>query len=188
LTCDVTVEEQLVAAVGRAADHFGRIDILINNAGQGYDAMIEETDVALFRRLFDLYLAAPLVAMKQVIPLMRRQGGGAIVNVSSGTALMHMPGMGAYSAVKAALAHLSLTARQELKEDGIAVTVVYPWVTLTEFERRTIKAHGETGEEESFEHLPHPPDTAEFLAGKIVEARESGVAEVHPHDWMLKLS
>ena len=69
----------------------------------------------VFHYLFDLDVMGPVVAMQEVVPLMRKQGGGAIVNVSSGTALMHLEGMGGYAALKAALAHLSLTAREELK-------------------------------------------------------------------------
>jgi NAD(P)-dependent dehydrogenase (short-subunit alcohol dehydrogenase family) len=188
--CDVTDPAQVTAMVRLAEERFGRIDILVNSAGQGYDATIEETDLAQFQRLFDLYLAGPLVAMQAVIPAMRRRGEGAIVNIASGSALMHLPGMGAYAAVKAALAHLSLTAREELKDDGITVSVVYPYVTLTNFDRNTI-TEGGGGEEPvgeqpggSFDYLPHPPDTPEFLAGKIVEGIERGAAEIIPHEWM----
>ena len=187
VVCDVTDVAQIAAMVRAVEERFGRVDILVNNAGQGYDATMEETDLARLRRLFDLYLAAPVVAMKLVVPLMRRQGGGAIFNVSSGTALMHLPGMGGYSAIKAALAHLSLTAREELKDDGITVGVIYPYVTLTAFEPNTIKEGADSSDDEgenSYDFLPHPPDTAEFVAERIVVAIENGDAEVYPHDWM----
>ena len=186
ITCDVTRKDEIRAMVRQVEAHFGRIDILVNNAGQGYDASIEDTDIGQLQRLFDLYLAGPIVAMKEVIPVMRRLGGGAIVNVSSGTALMHLPGMGTYSAVKAALAHVSLTAREELKDDRITVTVVYPYVTLTDFERNTIKAGTDEDEqpEGSYDHLPHPPDAPEFVAECIVSGIDSGEAEVLPHAWM----
>ena len=74
--------------VKQAYDHFERIDILVNNAGRGYDVPVEKTDIEIFRYIFDLDVVGPLVAMKETIPIMRRQGGGKIVSVSSGTALM----------------------------------------------------------------------------------------------------
>ena len=74
--------------IKQTCDHFGRVDILVNNAGQGYDAPIEKIDVDVFRGIFELDFLGPVVAMQQVIPIMRKHGGGAIMNVSSGLALM----------------------------------------------------------------------------------------------------
>jgi short-subunit dehydrogenase len=143
---------------------FGRIDILINNAGIGYDAPAEKTNIDLFHHIFDLDVVGPLVAMQQVIPFMRKQGGGAIVNISSGTALMHLPNMSAYAAMKRALADISLTAREELKKDHINVSVVYPYITLTDFEKNTIKENVPTAEEEEGDFVMPPADTAEYVA------------------------
>src|SRR5207253_1933120 len=99
---------------------------LINNAGQGYDAMIEKINSKTYHYIFDLDVVGPLIAMQEVIPLMHEQGGGAIVNISSGTALMSLPSMGAYSSLKRALVGLSLTANEELKNENISVSVVFP--------------------------------------------------------------
>ena len=93
--------------------YFGRVDILVNNAGQGYDAPIEKIDVDTFRCIFELDFLAPVIAMQQVIPIMREQGGGAIINISSGLALMYLPGMSIYASLKRALSHISLTARED---------------------------------------------------------------------------
>jgi short-subunit dehydrogenase len=182
---DMTKDIEIRDMVEAVEKHFGRIDILINNAGQGYDAPVEKTDIATFRRIFELDVVGPLVAMQCVIPLMRKQGGGAIVNISSGTALMHLPNMGAYSGLKSALAGISLTAREELKTDNIAVSVVYPYSTLTNFEINTIKdfVENENGEQGG---SPPPPDTAGYVAEKIVEGIETGKAEVFAHEWMEK--
>jgi short-subunit dehydrogenase len=125
--------------------------------------------------------------MQQVIPAMRKQRGGAIVNVSSGLAFMYLPSMSAYGSLKRALSHISLTAREELKDDNIAVSVIYPYITATDFEKNTIKAGPE---EEKWEPegegggAPFPADTAEYVAQKIVDAIETGDAEVFAHDWM----
>jgi len=180
---DMTKIDVIKKMVNQTETHFGRIDALINCAGQGYDAPIEKTDIGIFQHIFELDVVGPLVAMQQVIPAMRRQGGGAVVNVSSGTALMYLPNNGAYSAMKRALANLSLTAREELKQDGIVVSVVYPYVTLTDFEKNTIKDPSLTQEMQEGE-LPFPADTAEYAAQKIIEGLEKGEPEIFAHDWM----
>jgi short-subunit dehydrogenase len=186
IVADMTREGEIRKMVKMAKDHFGRIDILINSAGQGYDAPVEKIDIDTFRRVFDLDVVGPLVAMQQVIPLMKSQGGGTIVNISSGTALMYLPNMGAYSSLKRALAAISLTAREELKSANIAVSVMYPYITLTEFEKNTIKdvVESDKGNEGG---PPFPADTAEYVAGKILEGMASGEAEIFAHDWMKKI-
>jgi short-subunit dehydrogenase len=171
--------------VKEVADKFGKIDILINNAGVGYDALAEKIDVDTFHYLFDLDLVGPLAAMQQVIPVMRKQGGGTIVNVSSAVALMTLPNNAPYASIKRALAVLSLTAREELKTDNIVVSVVYPYITLTNFERNTIR-EVPVPESELEPHGPFPPDSADYAAQKIVEGIESGEAEIFAHDWLKK--
>jgi short-subunit dehydrogenase len=186
IRADMTKIPEIKRMVDRTHEHFGRVDILINNAGQGYDAPVEKTDIDTFHYIFDLDVIGPLVAMQHVIPIMRKQGGGAIINISSGTALMYLPNMSAYSASKRALAGISLTAREELKKDNITVSVVFPYITLTEFEKNTIKATGEN--EEQIGSAPFPPDSAEYVAQKILDGIESGEAEIFAHDWMKKMA
>ena len=110
IPADMTKIPQVRKMVSSAVEHFGRIDILVNNAGQGYDATVEKTEIGTFRYIYDLNVVGPLVAMQEVIPVMRA-GGGTIINISSGTALMHLPGMSPYSSSKRALAGISLAAR-----------------------------------------------------------------------------
>ena len=187
ITADISEVEDVKNIVKQAYEHFGRIDILVNNAGRGYDVPVEKTDIEIFHYLFDLDVVGPLVAMKEAIPLMRRQGGGTIVNVSSGTALMYLPDNGPYSGLKRALAHISLTARTELEKDKIVVSVVYPYITLTDFEKNTIKdASLQRQEEESPEAREafKRADQPEYTAQRIVEGIESGAAEIFGHDWM----
>lgn len=183
VTADMTKIPEIKKMVEQTEDHFGRIDILINCAGQGYDAPVEKTNIGTFQYIFDLDVVGPLVAMEQVIPIMRKQGGGTIINISSGTALMYLPNNGAYSSLKRALASISLTAREELKNDNIVVSVVYPYMTLTNFEKNTIKDSVPEGGEQG-EGPPFPPDTSEYVAQKILEGIESGEAEIFLHDWM----
>jgi short-subunit dehydrogenase len=183
---DMTKIPEIKKMINKIIEHFGTIDVIINNAGQGYDATIERTDINVFNHIFKLDVVGPLVAMQQVIPIMKKQGGGTIINVSSGTALMYLPNMGAYSAMKRALANISLTAREELKKNKIIVSVVYPYITQTEFEKNTIKDKFlyEDKNEEGTGWFP--PDTAEYIAQKIVDCIKSGDAEIFAHDWMKK--
>lgn len=185
---DFSKVDEVKGMVKQVLGHFGRIDILVNNAGQGYDVPVEKTDIEVFHYIFDLDVVGPLVAMKEAIPIMRKQGAGSIVNVSSGTALMYLPDNGAYSAMKAALAHISLTANQELKGDHIAVTIVYPYITLTDFDKNTIKDASVQEQPETAEGQQAwaKADSAEYVAQLIVKAVESEEAEVFAHDWMKK--
>ena len=185
IRADMTRIPEIKRMIDKTHEHFGRVDILINNAGQGYDAPVEKTDIDTFHYIFDLDVIGPLVAMQLVIPIMRKQGGGAIINISSGTALMYLPNMSAYSASKRALAGISLTAREELKADNISVSVVYPYITLTDFEKNTIKALSDKREQGS---SPFQADTAEYVAQKILDGIESGEAEIFAHDWMKKMT
>ncbi len=186
VTADISKVEDVKSMVKQAYEHFGRIDILVNNAGRGYDVPVEKTDIEIFHYLFDLDVVGPLVAMKEAIPIMRRQGGGTIVNVSSGTALMQLPDNGPYSALKRALAQISLTARIELEKDKIVVSVVYPYITLTDFEKNTIKDASLQRQEETPEAQEafSKADPPEYTAQRIVAGIESGEAEIFGHDWM----
>ena len=180
---DMTKIPQIKRMVKETREHFGRIDILVNNAGRGYDAPVEKIAIDTFRYIYDLNIIGPVVAMQQVIPVMRGLGGGTIINISSGTALMHLPGMSPYSSSKRALAGISLAARQELEKDHIVVSIVYPYITLTEFEKNTIRA-APVPEGEVEPAGPHPADSADFVAEKIVAGILGGEAEIFSHDWM----
>jgi NADP-dependent 3-hydroxy acid dehydrogenase YdfG len=133
VACDVTDAGQLEAAVRTAVDGYGRLDVLVNNAGQGLHVPLADVDLDDFRAVLELNVVAALAAMQAVVPVMRAQGAGSIVNVSSGTTLVVRPGTGAYAASKAALNMLSGVARLELADAGIVVSTVYPFLTATEF-------------------------------------------------------
>lgn len=157
--CDVTDADQVAKAVQTALETFGRIDVLVNNAGQGLQGQIDEIDPDDFRAILDLNLVAPLVTMQAVLPIMRKQGVGSIVNVSSGTILSVIPGTGAYSASKAGLATLSAVARAEPASTGIAVSTMYPFITATEFLESIRADHESAARLESSNSLqPQKPD------------------------------
>jgi NADP-dependent 3-hydroxy acid dehydrogenase YdfG len=131
--CDVTDAADVAALARAALDAFGRIDVLVNNAGQGLQSSIEDLALDDLRAVLELNLVAPLAAMQAVIPTMRTQGVGAIVNVSSGTTFADVPGTGGYVASKIALERLSAIARAELEGTGVVVSTLIPFATETEF-------------------------------------------------------
>jgi NADP-dependent 3-hydroxy acid dehydrogenase YdfG len=131
--CDVTHRAQVDALARAALDAFGRIDVLVNNAGQGLQASIEDLALDDLRAVLELNLVAPLAMMQAVLPTMRAQGVGAIVNVSSGTTFADVPGTGGYVASKIALERLSAIARAELEGTGVVVSTLIPFATETEF-------------------------------------------------------
>lgn len=185
VVADMSVPGEVRKMVREVARHYGRIDVLVNGAGQGYDARIENINIERFHKIFDVDVVGPLVAMQAVIPLMKKHGG-SIVNISSGTALMVLPNMGAYSSLKRAIALISLTAREELKGDNIVVSVVYPYITDTDFEKNTLKdGEFEWGDAGDSHELPSG-DSASYVAGKILEGIETGEAEIYAYDWMGK--
>jgi NADP-dependent 3-hydroxy acid dehydrogenase YdfG len=131
--CDVTDRIQVDALAQAALDAFGRIDVLVNNAGQGLQSSVEDLALDDLRAVLELNLVAPLAMMQAVLPAMRAQQSGSIVNVSSGTTFADVPGTGGYVASKIALERLSAIARAELEGTGIAVSTLIPFATSTEF-------------------------------------------------------
>src|SRR3569833_3264455 len=96
ITADMTDFDRVRRAVKTAHDHYGRVDGLINNAGRSYAASVETIDPEAFDEIFHLNVLGPIVAMQAVIPIMRAQGGGSIVNFNSGTAFMTIPHYGVF--------------------------------------------------------------------------------------------
>ncbi len=130
---DVTDAPALRAVIEDIASRWGRIDVLINNAGRGLAAHLEDTTPEEIRALLELNLLAVVTGTQAVLPLMRRQGRGHIVNVSSVVGRRGIPGRSAYAATKFALGGLTEALRMELRGSGIAVSLVYPVYTRTEF-------------------------------------------------------
>jgi NAD(P)-dependent dehydrogenase (short-subunit alcohol dehydrogenase family) len=135
---DVTRPDQVVSAVRQAEERFGGVDALVNNAGYGYRAAVEEGDDADVRTLFETHFFGTVAMIKAVLPGMRARRRGAIVNVSSIGAQLTPVGSGYYSAAKAAIEGLSGALRGELAPLGISVTVVEPGAFRTDFAGRSL--------------------------------------------------
>jgi short-subunit dehydrogenase len=183
---DMSDESAVRELVGKVRAKFGRLDVLVNNAGRGMHGPLEFIDIKEYRDLLDLNVVGPLVAMQAAIPLMRQQGGGTIVNISSGTTLMYAPGLSGYSATKRALNGLSLTARGELAKDKIVVSVVYPYVTKSDFYKNLVSHEPRPETADDYVAGRAPADTSEYVAELIVNVIKTGEAEIFAHDWMNK--
>ncbi len=181
LTADVTDFAAFTAAIHAAHSHYGRLDGLINNAGRGYGAAVEEIDPVAFTEIVTLNVLAPIVAMQAVIPIMRTAGGGSIVNVNSGTSFMTIPDYSVYSASKRALLGITQTARAELAPDGIVVSEVYPGMTATDFGRNRLGSGGATTDYSK-------GDPPEMVADLIVAAVEGGEAQYFVNEYLRKLA
>jgi short-subunit dehydrogenase len=168
---DLRDAAQIKRAVSEIIDVFGRVDVLVNNAGQGLHVPLDQVRLEDLIAITELKVYAPLLAMQAVLPMMRTQRSGAIVNVSSATSRTVLPGLGAYSATKAAVNMLSAVARAEFADDGIVVSTVYPTATETEF-------HDRLAAGERLSNTGLTVHTAQYVAQAIAFAIRTGEADV----------
>jgi len=150
----------------------------------GGKASIEEIEPAIFDEIFHLNVLGPIVAMQAVIPLMRAQGGGSIVNINSGTAFMTVPQYSVYSSSKRALLGFSLTARAELEKDRIVVSEIYPFITATNFGNNRMGNPAGGGPASNY----GDGDKPEFVAGLVLQAIEEGQAQYFANDRLRQLA
>lgn len=136
---DVTDKRQIADAVAAAEARFGAIDVLVNNAGYGYRAAVEEGDDAEVRRLFDVNVFGLIDVTKAVLPGMRKHRKGHIINVSSVAGRVALPGVAYYAASKFAVNGLSDGLAKEVAPLGIKVTVVEPGPARTDFRGRSMR-------------------------------------------------
>jgi NAD(P)-dependent dehydrogenase (short-subunit alcohol dehydrogenase family) len=136
---DVTDNSQVTEAVRLSEERFGAIDVLVNNAGYGYRAAVEEGDEADVATLFATNFFGPVALIKAVLPGMRARRHGAIVNISSIGARIAPAGSGYYAAAKSALEGMSGSLRKELEPLGVSVTVVEPGAFRTDFAGRSLQ-------------------------------------------------
>ena len=128
-----------------------------------------------YKHMMNLNLFGPVFAMKLVIPHMRTQGGGMILNISSRVSKNYFPQLGPYASTKYALNGISLTAREELKKDNIIVSIMLPKMTTTSFGKNAFG--GSTGFEDRAKANNIQVDTPEMVADVILEQIRSEVAE-----------
>ncbi len=141
MACDVRHREDVDRAIGLTLHHFQRIDVWVNNAGHGLLDSVAQMDMAACREMFDTNFFGAVGAMQAVIPVMRQQGGGTIINISSVAGHIPVPFHAAYSATKFALNAISKAASVELKKDGVHVLTVCPGRVHTPFSENAVRGN-----------------------------------------------
>ncbi len=169
---DVADRRQVESAVSSAVSAFGRLDILVNNAGIGYFGRFEDTPVEEIEALWAVNMMGTIYATLAAIPLMRKQGGGQIINVASVAGKRGNPGNSIYCATKFAMVGMSEALRVELHGSGIEVSVICPISTRTEFFEASAARSGR-------DHPTMGPiQTAEKVARAIVRCAKRPRPEV----------
>lgn len=172
IAVDITDWADVERLVSDTKQRYGRIDAVVNNAGRGSFGTVATHDLDKLEQLFRINVFAPVAVMRAVVPTMRDQGRGVIVNVSSQIENFPSPFMGSYAATKAALGYLTDAARMELDHHGIVITRVLPNMTRTRFGENIISA----GTSDDFEFDPQadfpswPGASAEVVAEAVWKA------------------
>jgi short-subunit dehydrogenase len=138
MACDVRHREDVDRVIGLTLHHFKKIDVWVNNAGHGLLDSVAQMDMAACREMFDTNFFGAVAAMQAVIPVMRQQNGGTIINISSVAGHIPLPFHAAYSATKFALNAMGKAAGVELKKEGIHVLTVCPGYVRTAFGRNVV--------------------------------------------------
>lgn len=178
LVCDVTSEESVQAAVGEVLSKAGRVDLLVNNAGVGLVAAAEESSLEQAKSLFDVNLFGLIRMTKAVLPTMRNQRAGRIVNLSSVMGLIPAPFMALYAASKHAVEGYSESLDHEIRGSGVRVVLVEPAYTRTAFEGNVYQADQQldvyrsarTNAEGVLRDGMKTADTPELVASAVVKA------------------
>jgi NAD(P)-dependent dehydrogenase (short-subunit alcohol dehydrogenase family) len=173
---DVAERDQVRRFVEATVARFGRLDVLVNNAGYGVRGRVEDTPPEDYERLMRVNYLGTVYGCQAAVPIMRRQGRGVIVNVSSIVGHRALPGGAAYGATKAAQVSLTEALRDELRGTGVFACSIHPVATETEFAEVAARlsagrAGGPVG----------PRQSAREVAEKIVRAARRPRAEVFPH-------
>jgi len=153
--CDVRDPDDCARMVEAAVDAFGRLDVLVNNAGVGAFAPVEAMSIETWRQVIETNLSGVFYCSRAAIPHLRRAGGGWIINIGSLAGKNAFPGGGAYNASKFGLLGFTEALMQEVRHDGIRVSTIMPGSVATEF------SHPEPGT--SDEWKIHPQDIAELV-------------------------
>ncbi|NTS30533.1 SDR family NAD(P)-dependent oxidoreductase [Phyllobacterium sp. BT25] len=147
LKLDVTKAEEIASAVKAAHEHFGRIDVLVNNAGIGYFGSLEESDMDEVRKMFDINVWGLANMTRAVLPVMRKQRSGTIVNISSQGGLIANVAVSFYAATKFSVEALSESLSKEVAPLGIKVLIVEPSGFRTDWAGRSANEVPETMED-----------------------------------------
>ena len=181
IQCDVTDRDQVVETVGMVTEHFGRVDVLVNNAGVIQVGPMEDMEIEDYEEAMNIHFWAPLHTTLAVIPQMKERGEGRIINIASIGGKVSVPHLLPYSASKFALVGLSEGLRAELAKDGISVTTVCPGLMRTGSHGHA-EVRGDHRDEFAWfsvaASFPGVSMSAERAAAQVVGAIRSGEAEL----------
>ncbi len=177
---DVTDEEQAHALIRRAKDELGRVDILVNNAGVMQLSKIEKGLSDEWRTMFNVNVLGLLYATDAAIEVMKEQGSGHLVNISSLASRGTRPGLGVYSGTKMAVNGISESLRQELLEDNIRVTMVEPGAVETELPEHITDEEAKEGLSGLLEKLDplHADDIATAIVDVVTTPKRVRINEI----------
>lgn len=176
MAIDVAKAADVRRFVEAAVEAFGRLDVMVNNAGAGVRGRVEETPVEDYRRLMEVNFLGTVHGCQAALPVMRRQGRGVIINVSSIVGHRSLAGGAAYAATKAAQVSLTESLRLELRGTSIAACTVHPVATETEFADVAARASG------GRKGRPvGPRQSADAVARAIVACARRPRPEVYPY-------
>jgi short-subunit dehydrogenase len=141
LACDVRHREEIDRIIGLTMHHFGRIDVWINNAGHGLVDSVAAMDMAACREMFETNLFGAISAMQAVLPVMKQQGSGTIINISSVAGHVPLAYSAGYSGTKFAMNAMGKAARIELRKRNINVLTVCPGYVRTDFSANAVRGN-----------------------------------------------
>jgi len=175
LVGDVTSEPDMLRLVTHARETFGRLDIIICNAGFGYYGTVEDTPGTTMRRLMEVNFLGTFYSVRAALPVFRAQSGGHVIIMSSIVGQRGIPLMSAYSATKAAQVGFAEALRSELAGTGIHVSLVYPVSTDTEFRFAMERDYGHSVEGVG------PKQSVDQVARAVIACLRRPRPEVYPH-------
>jgi NADP-dependent 3-hydroxy acid dehydrogenase YdfG len=174
---DVGDPDEVKRFIAVTIERFGRLDVLVNNAGYGVRGTVEETPAAAYERLMRVNYLGTVYGCQAALPIMRRQGAGVIINVSSIVGHRALPAGGAYAATKAAQISLTEALRSELRGTGVHACTVHPIGTETEFRAVAAQESGKSDEAGGV----GPQQSARKVAEAIVRCAQRPRPEVYPY-------
>ena len=145
IEADLSQQGEAARLAARTIETAGRVDVLVNNAGLGYFALVEEADEQRMRQLFEVNTFSPLLLAGALLPQMKQRGGGRVINIVSCAGRVPIPSVGIYGGSKSALAIMANTLRLELEPAGVDVLNIYPGTVDSDFEEKACRERQRPG-------------------------------------------